>query len=154
MVVLGYVRGDNYVVKGFYPAPPIIEISPQTPKSVANELVAAFSLFWVDLGACANKLRIRVEQTLDALDVPAARNLDKRIKDFQNIDPDHADTFDALRRVGNVGSHEGNLGRKTILQAFEIYEHALRNLFNPDRKRVDALRKKIRTSMESRRSPG
>jgi hypothetical protein len=125
---------------------PMIDCPIEAPDTVKRDLEAAFTLFWLDLGSCANKLRISVEHALDALGVPTARMLNDRINAFEKIDPDHAQTFHALREVGNVGSHQGNNTRETILDAFEVYEDALRNLFGGHRDRIDDLKKKIRAA--------
>lgn len=147
-VAIGYVRGDHgsYVIKGFHPAPPIIHIPSTAPRAVSVEIRAAFALFWIDLASCANKLRISVERTLDSLQIPALRNLNQRIDAYANVDANLADSFHALREVGNVGSHKGAPRRQTILHAFEIYENALRNIYDPNAKRMKALRAKIRAS--------
>ena len=128
--------------KGMHPAPPLATIPSETPPQVANELEVAFSLFWVDLGSCANWLRISVECILDEFGLPVG-NLAARIQAFKNADPEHAVTFDALRHVGNVGSHEGEVSRETILDAFEIYQDALAELFGKRKTRIDALKQKI-----------
>lgn len=125
---------------------PIISLPPETPETVRSELQTAFSLFWQDLGSCANKMRISVERALDELGIVPASTLNERIKSFEAIDPDHGQTFHALREVGNVGSHQGDNTRETILDAWEIYEDALRNLFGGHKDRIDALKKKIRSS--------
>lgn len=141
---------DQYVYmlfpRSMYPGPPLATIPEQTPDAVADELRKAFQLFWVDLGACANRLRISVERALDELGLPAARTLNDRIRAFENLDPDHAETFHALREVGNVGSHDGDNSRETVLDAFEIYQDALRNLFGGHKLRIDALKQKIRAT--------
>jgi hypothetical protein len=128
--------------KGMHPAPPLATIPPETPRRVADELKVAFSLFWVDLGSCANRLRISVERILDEFDLPVG-NLASRIQAFKKADPEHAATFDALRHVGNVGSHEGDVSRETILDAFEIYQDALAELYGKRTVRIDALKQKI-----------
>ena|SRR3984957_12275757 len=125
---------------------PIIDVPSQTPVSVGTELEAAFALFWMDLSSCANKMRVSVERALDELGIPAAPTLNNRIKEFEKIDPDHGQTFHALREVGNIGSHQGDNTRETILDAFEVYEDALKNLFGGHRRRIEQLKQKIRAA--------
>jgi hypothetical protein len=110
------------------PAPPLATIPPETPYSVANELRTAFELFWLNSGACANRLRISVERIMDEQKV-IGKTLFDRIDAFQKIEPEHGPTFDALRHVGNLGSHEGEVTREALLDSFEIYQHALAELF-------------------------
>jgi Domain of unknown function (DUF4145) len=142
VAVHGYERKSGRIPKGMCPAPPIIRAPPKTPRSVMRDLELAFSLFWVDLGACANKLRISVERVLENFQIEG-RTLQERIERFQTIDPAQAATFDALRQVGNVGSHLGGNTRQTILDAFEVYEHALQELYGDRKTYFDKLRKKI-----------
>ena len=65
---------------------------------------------------------------------------------FKDVDANHAETFHALREVGNVGSHLGSITRETILNAFEIYEDALRNLFGGQKQRIETLKQNIRAA--------
>ena len=141
---------DDYIYRLFpktvHRGPPIIDVPAETPDTVRDELEIAFKLFWIDLGSCANKMRISVERAMDELGVAAASTLNLRIKEFEAIDPGHAETFHALREVGNVGSHLGDNTRETILDAFEVYEDALRNLFGGHRERIEGLKTKIRAA--------
>ncbi|WP_342714500.1 DUF4145 domain-containing protein [Bradyrhizobium sp. B024] len=141
---------DSYVYQLFPVAVhrglPIISLPVETPDSVRAELETAFKLFWIDLGSCANKMRISVERALDELGVAASRQLNDRIKKFEAIDASHAETFHALREVGNVGSHQGDNTRETVLDAWEVYEDALRDLFGGHKSRITALKAKIRAS--------
>jgi hypothetical protein len=121
----------------------MIDCPIDAPEAAKRSLESACTLFWVDLGSCANKLRISVERTLDELGIPEARNLNERIKAFEIIDPEHGQSFHALRQLGNVGSHQGDNTRETVLDAFEVYEDALRNLFGGHKDRIAALKKKI-----------
>ncbi len=128
--------------KGVYPAPPLAAIPKATPEEVSKQLRVASQLYWVDLGSCATRLRISVERILDAFEIPPGK-LAKRIEAFKAKDPEHAETFDALRYVGNVGSHDGKNERDTILSAFEILQDALAQLFGKHKAHIQALKKKI-----------
>jgi hypothetical protein len=131
---------------GIHRAPPVIEVPLETPDSVREELLISFKLYWADLGSCANRLRISVERALDELGIPTPGTLNQRIDAFKDVDADHAETFHALREVGNVGSHLGNVTRETLLDAFEIYEDALRNLFGGHKLRIESLKQSIRAA--------
>jgi hypothetical protein len=88
---------------------------------------------------------------LDDFKIPSTKasggflTLNDRIQQFKKIDPDHAETFDALRFVGNVGTHGDDLKREALLDAFEIYEDTLEELFvkKKHKAKIDALKKKI-----------
>jgi hypothetical protein len=113
----------------------LIKLDDDVPNLVQQEIKAAFLLFWSDLGASASRLRASVERVLDDFKIPSTKasggflTLNDRIQQFKKIDPDHAETFDALRFVGNVGTHGDDLKREALLDAFEIYEDALEELF-------------------------
>ncbi len=134
-----------------FPALPIIKVGEEVPREVRDEIEASFLLYWADLGASANRLRASVEGILDHFKIPASKAtggylmLNDRIKAFETIDPEHAETFHALRIVGNVGSHKGDLKREALLDAYEIYEHALDRLFVAKKlkAKMDSLKKKI-----------
>lgn len=137
--------------KAVFPGLPIIFVHEDVPAEVSDEIEVSFSLFWMDLGACASRLRTSVERILDDFKIPAVKAgggflpLNDRIKEFKKIDPTHAETFDALRHVGNVGTHEDELKREALLDAFEIYEDALDELFVKvkHKAKIDMLKKKI-----------
>lgn len=128
---------------GMHPAPPLATVPEETPDIVSKEMKTAFGLFWVDLGSCANRLRISVEKILDKLGAPAANTLHERIEAFKLTDPIHADTFDALRHVGNVGSHNGAVKREAVLDAFEIYQDALAELFGKRTDKISAMQQRL-----------
>jgi hypothetical protein len=143
-----------------FPAPPIIKIDAQTPDAVTAQITESFSLFWTDMAACANRLRASVETLLNELKIPTQGtskkgkvydlNLSQRIDEFKKLDPSQAPTLDALRVVGNVGSHEGTLIQGTILDAYRIYEDALAEIFGKRTATIDVIRKMIITSKGKR----
>jgi hypothetical protein len=152
MVDRDHMEADEYRMKlklfpkGMFPAPPLATIPIDTPAAIAEELKIAFNLFWVDLGACANRIRISVERFLDELGVVPKPTLFARIQDLVARDPDHAETFHALREAGNVGSHSGDNTRETVLNAFEIYQDALAEIYGKRKQRIIELKKAIRAS--------
>ena len=134
--------------RAMFPGPPIITLPSELPNDVESEAEAAFKLFWSDLGASASRLRTSVERVLDHFNIPATKagggflTLNDRIKEFKKIDTDRADTFDTLR--GNVGTHLDELKREALLDAYEIYEDALNELFSNKKKaKIAALKKKL-----------
>jgi hypothetical protein len=137
--------------RAVFPCLYLIELDDDVPNLVQQEIKAAFLLFWSDLGASASRLRASVERVLDDFKIPSTKasggflTLNDRIQQFKKIDPDHAETFDALRLVGNVGTHGDDLKREALLDAFEIYEDALEELFvkKKHKAKIDTLKKKI-----------
>ncbi len=149
--------GDQIELEYFYPRAmvsgvPVITIPSKTPAEVAKPIHASFSLLWGDRGAAANKLRISIERILDHYAVPGGGNvgkrlsLDKRIKEFESLDVGHHETLDALRVVGNRGSHEGNISFETMLDSYEVFEDALQDLFAGRSARLASIRKRLKES--------
>jgi len=140
--------------KSMFPAPPIMRLPKDSPYEVTEKIESSFALFWVDIRSSANSLRMSVEFLLDHLKVPRTTiskktgescdlNLNGRILFYKKNNPDHGDTFHALRDIGNLGSHGSPLTREAILDAFEIYEDALSEIIGGRKAYLDAIKKKI-----------
>ena len=127
------------------PGPPLIEFPDETPAEVEGPIRQAFTLFWGSRGASANQLRISVERILDHFKIKRGWLVD-RIDEFSKTYPEHGETFHALRHVGNLGSHAGEVSREALLDAFEVYQDALANLFGRRSERMAELRRKLRES--------
>lgn len=103
-----------------------------------QQLVKAFDVMWADAGASANRIRIFVEQLIDQYQVPTTgvdkkgnpyeMKLFQRINEMEKMHPGHKDAFDALRWVGNYGSHSGDAKRETLLNCFEVLGGLLADL--------------------------
>ena len=138
-----------FYTAAMFPAPPIISIPKDTPRSVSALIKHSFALFWSDLDACANKVRASLEQLLTELKVPAHNkkshplNLNSRIELFGKATPEHKETFHALRLVGNIGSHEGKLDQDIILDAYELYEHTLSEIIGRRSETLKAMRAQL-----------
>lgn len=131
-----------YAPKFMYPGAPLAAIPEDTPSEVEEALKSSFSLFWGDAASCAAKLRLSVERILDHLGIPSG-NLASRIEGLKTSHPDHAEVFDALRHVGNVGAHKGQVGREEILDAYEIYQDRLADIFGGRRTRLKELAQRL-----------
>ena len=137
----------------FFPAPPVIGIPNEVPSKITDEIGKASQLFWVDLNSCANRLRVSVEllltdfkipeMGLDKNGKPKPLDLNARIALFEKVDPEHAQTLTALRVIGNLGSHGSDVAREPLIDAFEIYEDALTELYGQRKARIAKLRKKL-----------
>ncbi|NEH37416.1 DUF4145 domain-containing protein [Rhizobium ruizarguesonis] len=121
------------------PGPALMVIPDGTPSKAAEAMRQAFTAFWGDRGAAANRLRISVERIMDAENIDPTKKLYQRIDDFGIAHPDLTDTLDALRHVGNLGSHDGDVGREELLAAFEIYQEWLRDYYGRYKDRIAAM---------------
>jgi hypothetical protein len=138
----------NYSPSIMHPAPPMIELPRNLNKDAKGHMTRAFELFWSDLGACANRLRIVVELLLDQLGIPrkgpkgkrknTRLDLSDRIDLLKITRPGHEKALTALRIVGNTGSHEGVVEFEELLDCFELLEDALIELLEARRAKLEA----------------
>ncbi|MGR9178854.1 DUF4145 domain-containing protein (plasmid) [Rhizobium leguminosarum] len=111
---------DTFRPTSMHPAPSIITWPKSLDELPKMHLMVSFELFWVDAAACASRLRIFIETLLDQLGVSREgikRNgkkgmldLSERIDELDKVKPGHKSALDALRHVGNFGSHERRAG--------------------------------------------
>ncbi len=118
---------------GMTPAPPIIRMPHTLPLEIRTTLLTAFSLFWVDPAACANRLRTCAEKII-AHHEPGNgnKNLHKLLILFSGRSLEHSRTLGALRLVGNSASHGGKVDRLTLVKMFMLLEDALQDLFDAE----------------------
>lgn len=130
-------RGFNPVV--FYPAPKIIEIPTSCPKSVTKILNETFGLYWLDLGSCANKIRIAIEVLMDEQLVAKRKTVKKgeidltlhaRLELFEKSKPEVSKLLMAIKWIGNAGSHFFDIKNNDVLDAYELLEFTLEKLYN------------------------
>ncbi|WP_280528127.1 DUF4145 domain-containing protein [Cupriavidus plantarum] len=127
-----------------------------------EQIRKSYELFWSESNSCANRLRVGVEVLLDTPKIarsatgkngkPVSLDLNGRIALFSGIKPDHAETLTALRMIRNLGSHGDAVSREPLLDAFEIFEDALKDLCGNRKSRLAAaLRSKL---IASKGKPG
>lgn len=147
----GFVYVSQLVPKSIFPAPRIIDVPKETPSQVKREIELAFQLYWSDLGASANRLRSSVERMLDEFGIAKTittggkkrfRPLASRIDLFAHQKPAFKDSLDALRHVGNLGTH-AVVDRPSLLAGFSILEDALAEILGKRSKKARSLIKKI-----------
>jgi hypothetical protein len=130
---------------GFYsPAPELFRLPPNCPEQIVQQVRAAFSLYWCDLGSCLNHLRAAVELLLDEMEIERFLKKDgreTRISLHARIDilrsrhpklSSMCDQLTAVKWLGNVGSHVddgGEITHDTVFDAFDILEYVLRERF-------------------------
>jgi Domain of unknown function (DUF4145) len=142
---------DCFDVRGIYPAPLPFPVGREIPQKVAQAVQAAANLFWMDREAATNKVRQAVEALLTEQRVARfprkgkrrPLSLGSRIMIYQKKHPDRAELLDALRWLGNMGSHDGDLTRKDVLDGFDLLEHVLDEVYRGTRGRLISTAKKI-----------
>jgi hypothetical protein len=137
-------EGENcrryFFPTSFVPILPLFSLTPGTPPSLTKSIQEAFSLYWLSPDACANAIRSSLECLLDAqnIPVPNGRNLHSRIEKFKTIDSRNAEMLLAIKWIGNFGSHERELDRNDVLDAFDLLASVLLNLY-PDTGQIQRL---------------
>jgi hypothetical protein len=145
----------------FYPeyfttAPKIIQLPLECDTEIEMEIEKSFQLFFVDIHACGSKIRSVIESILDNFKIPRrkkinreakveikTKSLHERIIHFGQQNAKAAERLLAIKWIGNFGSHGLKLERSDLLDAYEIFEVALQEIYDDDKRRVDKLTKSI-----------
>lgn len=141
----GGTRWTDYIrIRYVDPALPIFTPPSKTPAKVTAAITAAAELLWINPNAAANHLRQAIEELLTSKRVRSTvltkkrkrRRLSahERIDLYRNADPANADianTLEAVKWIGNSGSHEATLTISDVLEGAELLEHALKDLYDP-----------------------
>jgi hypothetical protein len=142
----------------FTPSVKIIPIPDQCPTDVAAEIELAFQVFFSDFAGAINHLRKSVECILDYLDIPRQqmvtdkktgkkrkriRDLHNRIAEFRKKDPTLADRLEAIKWIGNRGSHSSRVKADDVFDALDLVEDFIYEHFEKKGKRIVALTQKI-----------
>lgn len=147
---------DQFFPEFFTKAPHLIEIPVDCDPNIEIEIEKSFQLYFVDANSCANKIRVTIEMILDGFKIPRKKritrggnaevrsmSLHERILKYGQKNLQAANRLLAIKWIGNSGSHGGTLERNDLLDAYEIFEIALSEIYDFDKKRADKLTKAI-----------
>jgi hypothetical protein len=123
-----------------YAIPPlnIFAIPFQTPKEVTNEIIASFNLFWADQSASVNHVRRCLEEILTERGIRKyskkngkriSLSLHDRIIEYGKTKKDTSDKLLALKWLGNAASHPEKFTLDDVIDAYEILELVLDNIY-------------------------
>lgn len=139
-----------------YCQPPLqVAVLPDgTPDEVKAAVVAASAVLWVDPGAAANRLRFAIEELLTARGIRRYEtrggsrfrlSTHKRIQEFKKKAPVAGDALEAVKWIGNSGSHDDELTTTDVLNGVDLLRHALRVMYDKEdllvQKRIKAINK-------------
>lgn len=135
---------ETFSPKFFQPHLHLIDYASKTPDDVSISLGKASAVYFSSPSASCNNIRIAAEEILNSLGVPESLvSNGSRLGFKQRIDllpAEHQKVvalFNALRWLGNHGSHPGDsIGKEQALQAFEIMELLLEELFSNRRREL------------------
>lgn len=144
---------DNYYPCYIFPIINIFRIPEDTPSDVVEAILSAFKVFWIDKSACANAIRTAVEIILNDKRVLKTeltkskkrrnRSLHDRIELFGKKDPKVAEHLMAIKWIGNVGSHQGEITNEDLLDGFELLKHSLEKLYTSHEKNIAEITRQI-----------
>jgi hypothetical protein len=143
-----YIDNWTEVYEPLFFTPPLnlFEIKDKCPPEIKVEIRKSFSLFWNDLSSCVNKIRVVVEMLMDDQKIPTEKDnnkktkkirilLQERIELFGSTNPDIANHLLAIKFIGNLGSHVGDVQRQDVIDSFDILEYSLEKLYD-DREKI------------------
>jgi hypothetical protein len=150
---------DLFRLRFATPALKIIQPPPDTPEPVVKAIGSAAAIIWADPNAAANRLRVAIDELLTAYHRPRFQNsngkrqripTDVRIKAFRRYEAGVADTLEAVKWIGNQGSHESGLSVTDVLDGAELMSFALRQLYD---KSEEQMQRQIRAVNRRRGLP-
>ncbi|MEP6935613.1 MAG: DUF4145 domain-containing protein [Nitrospirota bacterium] len=147
------VYEDYFHPKYFDPPLRLITVPSSCPENVSIPIEESFRLFFASPSAAANGIRISIEQLLTELKIKRF-NLMKGKRRFISLHqriallpPQHSEIRDlilAIKWLGNSGSHSrGNMTRDDVMDAYELFEHILEEIYGKKAKKLKALAKKV-----------
>jgi hypothetical protein len=138
-----------YRVRYVEPPLAIVAVPSACPQEVAESIMAASRMLWMDSGGAANRLRTAVELLLNALGVRKTSSGRKRLTTHARIEalrssrPEVAEVLEAVKWIGNSGSHPQQLTTQVVLEGAVLLEHALKLVYDSSSKDIARLAKKI-----------
>lgn len=130
---------DYFQPKIFIPSLDIFKVTADIPDDINKNIRKSFELFFINPAASLNQLRIAIEKLLDYLRIKKySTSKGKRIpitlhtridllsKKYQNI----KDLLIAVKWLGNTGSHSNNITIDDVMDAYDIFEVVLKELFD------------------------
>lgn len=151
-------RDDNsvytlYQAKSFVPPLPVFTIPRKCPKEISRQLHMVSALLPLSENSAVNAMRITLELLLDELRVPRETTgenpqripLARRIQDRREVLGAQFEFFDALKDLGNHGSHTDDPIRRSHIEgACRLLNELVQQLFGhvPDHSRLVTTLKK------------
>ena len=144
---------DFFQPKYFEPHLQLIHIPEDCPTTVTTLLNESFKLFFLSPNAAANDIRAAIEELLTELKIKrfsTSKGKRRFISLHQRIDllPEKFAQFKeiilAIKWLGNTGSHgHGEVTMDDVMDAYELTEHVLQEIYEPRIKKLKAIAKKV-----------
>ncbi len=133
-----YNRSQNVAIevfepRYFYPSLNIFSVSELCPIKIRSQIEKSFSHYFNDASACANSIRTAIELVMDEQGVLNNTTkfvaLGARIKEFQKKNKAIGDLIEAVKWIGNAGSHESGLQKLDLLDGYELLQFIIDELY-------------------------
>ncbi|WP_173208243.1 DUF4145 domain-containing protein [Sphingopyxis sp. BSNA05] len=154
-----YVDDTYYRVESLHPAPIPISCPEETPAPVEESIREASSLFWQSPESTANKIRQAVENLMNVHGIDSKDgkgnhvNLHVRIEQFSITDALNGEVLLATKWLGNSGSHVGGISREEVLDAFDMIELVLENLYGKTKDEIMAKVAAVNAAKGAKKKP-
>ena len=135
-----WVYYDQFRLRYAIPALPLAVAPPDTPKAIVDEIERASRIVWADPAGAANALRRAVEALLDYQHIKKTKmsqskrrymSAHERINIFKAKEPKAAASMEAVKWLGNAGSHDSAVLTSThCVESAEYLNHALKLLYD------------------------
>lgn len=145
-----------YKPEYFVPHLKFFDLPPNTPEKVRNCVNASFNLFFISSGSALNEIRNALEFLMDELKVPRFEkdeatgvvtrwDLDKRVGKMPNQDGMNLKMHvQAIKNLGNWGSHAVDTNRTDVLEAYKVLHYVLDEMYLKRGEVVRELAKRIK----------
>jgi len=147
------VYTEYFEPKYFQPYLKLFNIPENTPSEINEEIEQSFSLFFSNPDSSLNHIRIALENLLNYMKIKKYTNkngkrfpisLHKRIELLPSKYSHIKDLLFAIKWLGNAGSHSHKkVSKDDVLDAYEIMDVVLNELFLNKKERAKKLSKKI-----------
>lgn len=150
---LAQTYDEYFLPTSFEPFLNLIAIPGECRASVAIPLEESFKLFFSSSSAASNCVRIAIEELMTDLKVRrfvVIKGKRKPVSLHQRINllpPKYGHLKEMIRAIkwlGNAGSHSTlNITPDDVLDAYDLTEHILQEIYEPKVKKLSALAKKV-----------
>ena len=142
--------------KFFIPNLCIFNIPKKTPYRVTQSVIASFNLFFISSNSALNEIRNAVEFLMDELKVPRLGSstedpdvkvrwdLDTRVGKLTGEHRKYKSNLQAIKNLGNLGSHAAETTRDDVLNAYKILHYVLDGIYDQRDQHVTDLTRKIK----------
>lgn len=145
----------SYNPKSFYPAPNIIKIPQECSELFTQTLKESFSLYWLDLSSCANKIRLSIEVLMSDFNISKSHSLHKRIEIFGKEYETVSKYLLSVKYIGNEGSHNPKVERDDILSAYQLLDYTLEILYvdnSEKEKKISAISEEVSNRLDPKKN--